>query len=508
MVTTAAIEETDPSTCEVAELVRKLRADLERGLSAGEATRRRIQAGPNRLVGAPPVATWRKLVAQFRDPLIYLLLAAIVISAIAWWVEGAQGAPVDAVVISAIVILNAVMGFAQEARAQNAVAALGRMTAVSSTVVREGRVERLPSEQLVPGDLLVLEEGDSVGADARLVRAVELHVSEASLTGESVPVQKHVQTLTAQGALGDRVNMVFKGTAVTQGVGRAVVTSTGMATEMGKIARLLEATQEEPTPLQKEIERLGRTLGLIVIAIAVGVVLTVIAVVGVKSAQELIAVLLLGVSLAVAAVPEGLPTVLSLVLALGVRRMAERKAIVKKLSSVETLGSASVICSDKTGTLTKSEMTLQRVVTASGELELSGVGYRPEGEARSEGRPVRDPALIAEAQRVLAGGSLSSNASLHDRGGGWEVQGDPTEASFLVAAHKLAGTEERMARYARRGELPFTSQRKRMSTLQHDTKKGRSVLITKGAPDVLLERCTRLQIGREVVPLDEVRRAR
>jgi Ca2+-transporting ATPase len=441
---------------DVEEVARALGTNLERGLTAEEAARRLAEEGPNELRSAPPIPAWRKVLAQFRDPLIYLLLAAIGISLVAWIIEGGAGAPVDAIVISLIVIMNAVLGYVQEAKAENAVAALARMTAVTSAVVRDGRVERVPSAELVRGDVLVLGEGDSVGADARLAQAAALRVQEASLTGESEPVLKDSATLPRPVALGDRVNMVFKGTAVVQGTGRAVVTATGMDTEMGSIAEMLEATEEEPTPLQKEVGRIGRMLGLAVIVIAVVVVATVLAISDVRTATDVITVLLLGVSLAVAAVPEGLPAILSVVLALGVQRMAKRNAIVKKLSSVETLGSASVICSDKTGTLTRSEMTIQRVMTASGGTRVTGVGYVPEGRIEAEGNRPDAESLRAEQIVVLSGGSLASNAQLRETAQGkWEIQGDPTEAAFLVAERKLGVTERRERRFDRIRKIPF-----------------------------------------------------
>ncbi len=492
----------DPSLREADEVAAALGVDPEHGLTNAEATERLRRDGRNELISAPPVPAWRKFLHQFRDPLVYLLLAAIAISAIAWVLEGAHGVPIDALVILAIVAANAVLGYLQEARAEDAVAALANLTAPTSAVLRNGQVERIHTDELVKGDILVLNEGDSVGADARLVRAINLRVAEASLTGESESVTKRTAKLTGRAALADRDNMVFKGTAATQGVGRAIVTATGMDTEMGKIARLLQMTREDPTPLQREIERLGKRLGVAVIAVVVIVVATIVLVFGVKTPAAAVGVLMLGVSLAVAAVPEGLPAILSVVLALGVQRMAARKAIVKKLSSVETLGSASVICSDKTGTLTKSEMTIERIVTASGEVALTGVGYSPEGGAVVADGASIDPKLLTEARLVLSGGSLAGNASLRERDGDWEIQGDPTEAAFLVAAHKLEGTRAHTAQFERRGEIPFTSERKLMSTLQHDGKTGRVSLVSKGAPDVLLRRCTAVRVGVDVVPLD------
>jgi P-type Ca2+ transporter type 2C len=494
-------------TRSVEEVVAATGTDPEDGLSAEEAARRLAESGPNELRSAPPVPLWRKVLAQFQDPLIYLLLAAVVISVVAWVVEGAEGLPVDAVVITVVLLLNGAIGLVQESRADTAVAALKQMTTATSTVLRGGRQLAVPSAELVPGDLLVLAEGDAVGADARLVRATGLRVSEASLTGESAAVTKQTSPLQGQVALGDRVNMVFKGTAVVQGVGRAVVTSTGMDTEMGSIAELLETTVEDPSPLQREIAGVSKMLGITVVVIAV-VVMAVTALVNeVSSVSDLVTVLLLGVSLAVAAVPEGLPAILSVVLAIGVQRMARRHAIVKKLHSVETLGSASVIASDKTGTLTKNEMTIERVVTASGEVRLTGAGYRPEGSALVDGRPVEeaDPALLTEARMVLAGGCLSNDARLDEVDGEVTVQGDPTEAAFLAAAPKLSGARETVGRYRRRGQVPFTSERKMMSTLQLREDEAVRV-VTKGAPDVLLARCTGLQVGGEVAELTEERR--
>ncbi len=392
---------------------------LEAGLSAQEAARRLAGEGPNELRAAAPVPAWRKALAQFQDPLIYLLLAAVTISLLAWWIEGRHGWPVDAVVIALIVVLNAILGYVQEARAEDAVAALAHMTAVTSSVIRDGRLQRLPSAELVRGDLLVLAEGDAVGADARLVQAAALRVQEASLTGESEAVLKDVATLRGEVALADRHNMVFKGTAVAQGTGRAVITATGMATEMGAIATMLEETQEEETPLQVEVGRIGRMLGIAVTVIAIVVVGTVALVSDIRDAGDVITILLLGVSLAVAAVPEGLPAILSVVLAMGVQRMARRNAIVKKLSSVETLGSASVICSDKTGTLTRSEMTIEQVMTASGATRVTGVGYVPEGRIEHKGGKPQG-ALLAEDIVVLSGGSLASNAQL-SRGRGRQL---------------------------------------------------------------------------------------
>jgi len=500
----------DPSLTDAADVARAAGADLERGLTAVEAERRLAQYGRNVLRGAPPVPTWRRVLAHFQDPLIYLLLAAIVIALAAWWIEGRSGWPVDAIVIAAVVLLNGALGFMQEAKARDAVAALARMTEATSAVMRGGVALRVPSAELVRGDLLLLGEGDAVGADARLVDATALRVQEASLTGESEAVLKDAATLNSAMPLGDRLNMVWKGTAVVQGSARAVITATGMATEMGAIATLLEATADEPTPLALEVARIGRMLGIAVVIIAVVVMGTLFALSDIRNAGDVTRVLLLGVSLAVAAVPEGLPAILSVVLALGVQRMARHNAIVKNPSSVETLGSASVICSDKTGTLTRSEMTIERVMTLSGATRVTGVGYAPEGQVEHQGAPLEAGPLHAEHVVVLGGGSLAGNADLRQaEGGGWEIHGDPTEAAFLVAERKLGVTERRQQRFERVAEIPFTSQRKMMSSIERDHEHGDAlVIVTKGAPDVLLAHCTRARVGLDVVALDDALRAR
>ncbi|GAA4411618.1 cation-translocating P-type ATPase [Fodinibacter luteus] len=501
----------DPSTLEPGTVLALLGADPDVGLSGAEAARRLAVVGPNELDATPAVPTWRKVAQQFRDPLVYLLFAAIAVSVAAWAVEGADGLPVDAVVIAVIVVLNAVLGFVQQARAEDAVAALRRMSATAATVVRDGQQVRIPTRELVPGDVLLLAEGDTVAADARLLRAAALTVSEAALTGESQPVLKDPSTLPAPAPLGDRLPMVFDGTAVAQGVGRAVVTATGMATQMGQVAHLLHETVDTPTPLQVEIARVGRMLGTAVVVIAVVVVATVLVFFGVDSTQDAVTTLLLGVSLAVAAVPEGLPAILSVVLALGVQRMATHQAVVKRLSSVETLGSASVICTDKTGTLTRGEMTIGRVVTAAGEVVVAGAGYRPEGTLEHDGVPLEPGSAVwRQTALVVGGGSLTNDAVLRQEAdGGWAVQGDPTEAAFLVAEVKLGTRALREGRFHRVGEIPFTSERRLMTSLAADADRaGRIAVVTKGAPDVLLERCTHVQVGDSVEPLDEGWRAR
>ena len=506
----------NPSLMAIADLASAVGTDLDRGLSAEEAATRLRADGPNELRSTPPEPAWRRALAQLQDPLVYLLGGAAAVALAAWWFEGrgregAAGWPLDAIVIACVVLLNAVLGWLQESKAAQAVAALTKMTIATSAVLRDGAVTRVPSAELVKGDVLVLSEGDAVGADARLAQAAALKLLEAPLTGESEAVLKDAARLPEPAALGDRLNMVFKGTAVAQGTGRAVVTATGMQTELGGIATLLDTTPDAPTPLQTEIAHLGKTLGIAALIIASLVVTTILLMSDLHGASDVVTVLLLGVSLAVAAVPEGLPAILSVVLAMGVRRMARHHAIVKKLASVETLGSASVIASDKTGTLTRGEMTVQRVMTASGRTDITGVGYAPEGRAEQAGAELPDGPLRDELRAVLSGGSLASNAQLRqDDSGTWVIQGDPTEAAFLVAEHKLVEPEngeaapETKKRYERIGEIPFTSQRKMMSVLVVDHAEGDAhVLFTKGAPDVLLAHCTQARHGEATVVLDE-----
>jgi P-type Ca2+ transporter type 2C len=511
---TGPVATTPPWAEDPAQVTARLGVDPARGLSGAEAAARLAEHGPNQLEAAEQVPAWRKLLEQFRDPLVYLLIVAVVVSLVAWLIEGADEVPFEVIVILAVLLANAVLGYAQEARAEQAVAALASMAAAQAGVLRDGQVQRVPTIEVVPGDVLVLAEGDAVAADARLVEASVLKVAEASLTGESEPVLKDVAALPGDVGLGDRFDMVFSGTAVASGRGRAIVTATGMGTEMGHVARLLGRTEDERTPLQREVDLIGRTLGIAVVVIAIVVVGAILLTSDIETASDLVDVLLVGVSLAVAAVPEGLPAILSVVLALGVQRMARERAIVKKLSSVETLGSASVICTDKTGTLTRNEMTVTTVVTGSGEVELTGTGYRPDGEARVDGRALAadgdgaDAVLLDEVRFVLAGGSLANDAALREVDGDWTVQGDPTEGAFLVAEAKLGITDIREARFTRVAEVPFTAERRLMTTLETDVEReGRISVVTKGAPDALLARCTHERVAGEVRPLTDGRRS-
>ncbi|KFI49568.1 cation-translocating P-type ATPase [Bifidobacterium biavatii] len=510
----ALLNDTDPSLTDASEVAKALNVDIATGLSSAEAKRRLEKFGPNQLASAPPVPKWKKFLAQFEDPLVYLLLVATAISVVAWFIErantpgGGEPVPFDALVIVLILIVNAVLGYIQEARAEQAVAALAQMTAPQTAVLRDGKVVHINTTDVVPGDIVVLGEGDTVSADGRLFAAASLRIAEASLTGESVPVGKKPETLAEAKALGDRSNMIFNGTSVTQGTGRAIVTGTGMNTQVGKIADMLAATDDEATPLQKEMAHVSKILGLAVCIIAVVVLAALALTQGFHSVHDIIDSLLLAVSLAVAAVPEGLAAILTVVLALGVQRMAKHNAIVKKLSSVETLGSASVICSDKTGTLTRNEMTVERVVTPSGEVQITGTGYAPEGRmVMVGGGDLAVPSAVeAEVMATLGAGTLANDGDLREsdsKPGTWEAIGDPTEVSLIVAARKVHA-DRKYASFERVAEVPFTSERKRMAIVAKDNANaGNLTVFAKGAPDVLLAYCTRIAVGGAVRPLTE-----
>ena len=503
---------------EVDTLETRLDVDPEHGLSAAEVERRLATYGPNELDETPPEPWWHRLAGQFVDPLVGLLLVAIVVSIIAWIGDGAEEAPIEAIVIAVIVVANAIIGFWQETRAIKAVDALRELAATHVSVTRDGEVQSIVNTQLVPGDVVLLAEGDAVGADCRLLDAATLQIAEAPLTGESEAVTKQVSPLPDDTELAERTNMVFNGTAVVRGRGRGVVVATGMRSEIGRIASLLDQSDQDATPLQQQIAWLGKALGITVVALAAVVVGAIILTADERSTSNIVDALLVGVSLAVAAVPEGLPAILTIVLALGVQRMAARQAIVKQLSSVETLGSASVICTDKTGTLTRNEMTIVRVVTPSVDAQITGTGYHPVGEVFVDGHPLDaeplDPQLAAarlEVELLLGAGSLANDATLReDEPDAWNVLGDPTEAAFLVAERKLGLTEQREARFERIAEVPFNSERKLMTTIDrdhHGDAAGELMMVTKGAPDVLLDRCTHERVSGEVLELTDARRA-
>jgi len=486
-----------------------LETDAVRGLSETEARVRLARDGRNELTAEKSVPAWRKFLAQFQDVLVILLLVATAISAALWLYERESALPYEAIAILGVVTLNAVMGYVQESRAESAVTALRQMAAARAEVLRGGVRLGVPAAEVVPGDILVIEEGDTIAADARVIQSTALHTAEAALTGESLPVAKDVDAIPADIGIGDRQNMVFSGTAATYGRGRAVVVATGMRTEMGRVAGLLRETPNDTTPLQQELDRVGKLLGLLVVAIAVVMIVTIVLVEHVRGVSALFDVLILGVALAVAAVPEGLPAVVTAVLAIGVQRMARRNAIVRHLAAVETLGSAGVIASDKTGTLTKNEMTVRAVVTASGRVTFGGTGYAPDGGVEREGGRVVDGALRVELDRALAVADRANNAVLQERDGRWTVQGDPTEGALVVAARKAGLEADALAaRFERVGEVPFSSERKLMSTVHTDAERTERVLLfTKGAPDVLLTRCTQELVGDGTRALGDARRA-
>jgi Ca2+-transporting ATPase len=500
---------TDPSRHSAFDILTALGTDEHVGLSDNEARTRLDQYGMNELTSEKSKPAWRKFLAEFKDILVILLLIATAISAGLWVYERESNLPYEAIAIFTVVMLNAIMGYVQEARAEEAVAALRRMSAAQAKVIRDGTRRSLEATELVPGDIILIEEGDSIPADARLIKTTALQTAEAALTGESLPISKDTRTIAEAVSLGDRDNMVFSGTVVTYGHGRAVVTATGMHTQMGLIAGMLKEAPAETTPLQRELSRIGRLLGLIVVIIAIVMIATIVFVEHVGGFAAFFDVLILGVALAVAAVPEGLPAVVTAVLSLGVQRMAKRNAIVRHLAAVETLGSANVIASDKTGTLTRNEMTVHIVVTATGRVSFEGTGYAPVGDVHREAGGLVDGSLRHELVRALAAGDRANNAILQERDGRWTVQGDPTEGALIVAARK-AGLEATVldARLARIGEVPFSSERKLMSTVHTDAEReDRLLVFTKGAPDILLAKCSQELVGETFRPLIELRRA-
>ena len=490
------------------EVLAALGTDVRNGLSGEQALERLEQYGRNALAAEARRPAWRKFLDQFTDVLVMLLIIAAAISAGLWLYERETALPYEAMAILAIVLLNALMGYVQESRAEQAVAALRQMSAKEANVIRDGVRKAIKVTELVPGDIILIEEGDTIPADGRLIQSAALQTAEAALTGESLPVSKDVAAITEEVGLGDRHNMIFSGTVTTYGHARAVVTATGALTQMGSVAEMLKEAPDETTPLEKELDRVGKVLGVAVVIIAAVMIATIIVVEDVTGFSALFDVLILGVALAVAAVPEGLPAVVTAVLSLGVQRMAKRNAIVRHLAAVETLGSANVIASDKTGTLTKNEMTVQAVVTASGRLSLTGTGYAPEGEVRPDTGGAIEGGLRFELVRALAAADRANNAVLQERDGRWIVQGDPTEGALIVAARKAGLEGDALnARFARVAEVPFSSERKLMSTVHTDAdRRERLIAFTKGAPDVLLARCTHELVGEKARPLGPARR--
>jgi P-type Ca2+ transporter type 2C len=469
------------------EVAARLGSDPHAGLAPDQAARRLTTDGPNELQAAKARPAWRLFAAQFANTVIMVLLAAAVVTVLV-------GDLKDTVVIAAVVLLNATISFVQERRAEQAIAALKRMSAPTARVVRAGRTRTVPVAQVVPGDLLDLDAGDVVAADGRLLEAPNLRVNEAALTGESVPVDKHPDPIQAAEAaeaplaLADQRNMVFKGTAVSYGRGRALVTATGMATALGQIASLLRTRRPPPTPLQRRLAVLGRQLAVAVVAVS-----AVVFAVGVATGEPVTRMLVVGVSLAVAAIPESLPAVVTLSLALGARRMAQRRAIVRRLPAVEALGSVTVIATDKTGTLTQGRMQVERVWTAAGEVEVSGSGYSPDGTfcTAGDGEQRPDPTDGQPLGQLLLAGALANDAALlapAAAGGAWEVAGDPTEGALLVLAAKAGlGHDQLKAALPRVAEVPFDAARKRMTTIHRSSGAGAELIVaSKGAVEAIL----------------------
>ncbi|MFO1441395.1 MAG: HAD-IC family P-type ATPase [Verrucomicrobiaceae bacterium] len=454
------------------EATQAVQTDLQSGLTSAEAATRLAQHGPNELPEEAHKPMWKVFAAQFASPLIYILFVAAIISF-------AMGHASDAVVILVVVLINAVIGAVQEGRAEHSMAALRKLSSLKVRVVRDGREGIIEARDLVPGDVLLLAAGDQVGADARLLEAAALEATEAALTGESLPVLKHTEPLPEESGLGDRKNMIYSGTHLTAGRGRAVVVATGLQTEVGKIARMTATAEEPKTPLETRLAQFGQWL------VAASIVLfALVLAFGLMRGIEFVKIFMVAISQMVSMVPEGLPVAMTIALAVGMQRMARRGAIVRRLAAVETLGSTSIICSDKTGTLTKNEMTVTTLVLPDGRrIEATGAGYSPEGRLLHDGQELDDPAL----RRLLEACVLCNDAQLVPPDAEetrWRALGDPTEAALLTVALKGCVEPETLRKtHPRHAELPFDSATKMMAT-QHGSR-----VIVKGAPECLLPFC-------------------
>jgi len=476
---------------EPGQILQGLGVSRGRGLSSEEAESRLRTYGPNALAEAPKPTLLQQFLGQFKEFLVLLLLASAAVSAVLGEVE-------DAAVIGAIVLLNAIIGVVQERRAENALEALKRMAAPTARVIRDSQPATVPAASIVPGDILLLEAGDTVPADARLLESALFKVDESSLTGESVPVEKDSSALlVADVPLGDRVNCVYMGTTATYGRATAVVVATGMNTEMGKIASMLDQAPTEPTPLQVRLAALGKMLGIVAI-VMVGIVFAA----GVFRGEQMFEMFLTAVSLAVAAIPEGLPSIVTIVMAVGVQRMAARNAIIRSLPAVETLGSANVICSDKTGTLTTNQMTVRRLYTLDSSLKVTGEGYSREGRFVMEDG-TEASGVPPSVERLLTCAVLCCDARVKPVSVGssdMELIGDPTEGAIVVAGLKAGIEQSRLEQSSPRvAEIPFDSERKRMTTVHRLPES--YVCCTKGAPDEMLEVCTHVLVSGQVMPL-------
>jgi len=478
---------------ETNDVLHQLGTSLEHGLSSAEAARRLADQGPNELQAAERISPWSILFQQFKNVLIIILLVATVLSAF-------LGHGLEAAAIAVIVLFAVLLGFVQEFRAEKAIEALREMSAPTATVIRDSEEVELPARDLVPGDVILLRAGDKIPGDVRILEAINLQVEEAALTGESMPVEKQVEPIAVSNlTVGDRRNMAYAGTVVTYGRGSAVVVATAMNTEFGKIAGMLQAIETGRTPLQENLDKVGAVL-----ARAAFLIVGVIVILGLLRGQDFIEMLIFGVALAVAVVPEALPAVVTISLAIGVQRMVKRHALMRRLSAVETLGSTSVICSDKTGTLTKDEMTVRKIHVAGRILNVTGAGYEPRGQFSQDGQHVEptDP-----LKRLLRAAALASDAHIvhSEEEGRWHVKGDPTEGALVVAAAKAGLPKADLDHtYPRVNEIPFTSETKRMTTL-HRTPDG-PVAYSKGAPEIILESCAQELTAEGIRPLDEAGR--
>jgi Ca2+-transporting ATPase len=499
----------------VEEVVSALEGDANAGLTSAQVQRRLEEFGYNELEEKAPITFWQRLVQQLANFVVIILLVSAVISAL-------LGDWVEAIVILAIVILNTAIGIIQESKAEEALAALKKMAAPEAQVIRNGQRVSVPARELVPGDIVVLEAGSIIPADLRLIESANLKIEEASLTGESMPVSKHAGAVLNPGTpLGDRDNSAYMTTVVTYGRAKAIVVATGMATEIGHIAEMLQSFEEEQTPLQKKLDDLGRTLGIASLAICglvflIGILRPLF--LGETLTLDLvIEFFMIAVSLAIAAVPEGLPAVVTICLALGMQEMVKRHALIRRLPAVETLGSATVISSDKTGTLTQNQMTVTRVVAGGKEYEVTGRGYSPEGWFAVDSQKVdadQDPLL----KQTLWIGTLCNDAVLEEdvqTNDGYRMVGDPTEGALVVAAAKAGYWQSQIEEVCPRvSEIPFDSERKRMTTLHPLPEAGSNgrcpfsmdgggeyVALVKGAPDIVLQQCSMVQTEHGAVPL-------
>lgn len=475
------------------EIMNMLKTSLE-GLDVDEAKLRLEKYGLNVLKERRKVTAWQLFIGQFTNFLVLLLIVAAVVS-------GLIGEIIDSIAITAIIILNATLGFVQEYRAENALEALKKLATPMARVRRNGMEITVPAEKIVPGDIIILEPGDRVPADARLISSTNLEIDESMLTGESTPVRKNSDILLPDDTpVSERRNMVFMGTLVTMGYGEAVVVSTGMNTEMGKIAFMVQEVEVEETPLMRRLNKFGKQIGIIIIILCI---LTFI--LGELRGQNPVEMFMLAVGLAVSAVPEGLPAVVTITLALGVKDMAKRNAIVRRLSSVETLGCTTVICADKTGTMTKNEMTVRRIYLNGVLVDVTGLGYDVSGDFIINGVKV-DPKSNFQLSLLLRIGLLCSHAEVYRENGVWKVVGDPTEGALVVAAYKAGfDKHEELKKYPRKHVIPFTSKRKRMTTI-HKSPDGVYFAYVKGAPEIVLERSTHILEGDVIRPLTEVDR--